>query len=151
MARKNYKLTDETFKVLSKKEQAIADEYDCDGSYIYAIKNGESPDPYPHFRRLFRAAARAGAKAEIWFNDLAGILINSRPIIHCTEFSKQLLKKIRTDAECTEKMIEAVADGELDKSECHELLAINQKVLENARHLEMILQKRLGEIETNQK
>lgn len=147
MARKNYRLSDETFLVLSGNEANIAREFDCDPSYIYAIKNGDAPDRFAQFLPFFRAIAYAGAKAEIFLNVLNGILINARPLRNCKEFSSQIIEKIRTDAECTEQMITAIADGNLDKSECHNLLSVIAKTKRLLEKLERILHKRLGELD----
>jgi Lhr-like helicase len=147
MAREQYSLSDETFQVLINHESKIAEEYGCHESYIFAIKNQKSPDPFPKFRRMFRAAARSGAKAEIWFHVLAGDLTRARRADVCTsELSAKLLEKITAGAEAVRVMVDASSDGYIDERECHAILAALSKLTGIIERLREIVLHRLGEI-----
>lgn len=124
MARKVYPRTDETFKVLSEFESAIAREMECDPSYINKIKNGVEPDRFPQFREIFRAAAMAGAPVELWLNDLMAIYVKSRKSSVCiTQLSGKLLEKIATDGDAMTALVKSLQDNHLDEAECHEILS----------------------------
>ena len=147
MARKHYKLTDETFQVLSKHEAAIAREMECDPSYVYKIKNGDEPDRFPPFRELFRAAANAGAPANIWLNDLTAIYIKSRmTTASAVEISLELAEKISADAASAGEILNSLADGKIDKAECHRILAALEKVEQSNQKIKQIVLRRLGEL-----
>ena len=142
-----YSRSDETYDVLRGDEQRISKEYPCDDSYIYAIKNAVSPDPYPHFRHLFRAAARAGAPAQRWLDELSGILMAAQPDCISECLTETLLDKIRRNSDATVAITAALEDKRLDKRECHSILAALATEAENNRKLERIVQRQLAAIE----
>ena len=147
MARKTYHLTDETYQVLIGHEAEIAESMDCDPSYIYGIKNGTHPDPFPKFQELFRACCHARAKAQIYLNKLNAIFTKSIVAVICTsQLTASLLQKIKDDAAATARIVESIADGHLDESECHEILGALAKSAENNEQLKEIVLARLGEI-----
>lgn len=147
MARKIYPRTDETFKVLSGFESAIAREMECDPSYINKVKNGVEQDRYPQFREIFRAACNVQAPTELWLHDLTAIWVKSRiPGFKDSELSAKLLEKIKTDSEETAAMVDAIADGTLDKAECYRVLSQLEKSESVKKRLKEIILHRLGEI-----
>lgn len=146
--REIYRLTDESRHVLTGNCGKIAAEMDVSDKYLYAMLAESETDVYAPFRRLFRAAANACAPVEIWLNDL--IAIQKRAANACAgaivKMQSALREKIRVDAATTEKLIAALDDGELDKRECHELLAAVYKIRGNADRLESLLHHRLAEL-----
>ena len=123
MSRRIYRRTDETFKVLVDHVAPVAREMECDYSHINRIKNDEYPDPYAPFRELFRRAAAANAPAEIWLNDLMAILLRSKKgQINVSELSGNVLRKLQSDSETLQEILQATSDNHLDKSECHLIL-----------------------------
>jgi hypothetical protein len=153
MARRTYRLSDETFKVLSGNESAIDREMECDVSYISKIKNSSEPDRYPPFREIFRAACHTGcAPAEIWLNDLTAIYVRSRSIgIKPSELSAKLLEKIETDAKSLSALVDALKDGKLEEGECHEVLSKLAKNQETNASIKQLVCARLGELQENRK
>jgi len=150
--RQNYGLSDETFQILIGKESLIADEFGCDESYIFGIKNQKNPDPYPKFRRLFRAAVRAGANAQLWLNDLSGIYAKAQMATTAMhELSTNLLEKIKADGESTSRIVDAIADSHLTKTECHAILSALAKNTETNKRLEQLTLRRLGELSEEEK
>lgn len=146
MAKQHYSRSDETYDVLRGYEGMIAKEHDCDDSHIYAIKNGVSPDPYPRFRHLFRASARAGAPVGIWLHDLNSIALSAQPLKASPEcLTETLLDKIRRNSDATVAVTAALEDKQLDKRECHSILATLAVEAENNRKLERIVQRQLAE------
>lgn len=147
MARNTYHRSDETFQVLIHHESEIAREGEWKPQYIHQVKDGESPDPYPKFRALFRAAVRAGAKAEIWLNDLTAIYVKARKSDVCSsELSAKLLEKITVGAEAVRVMVDASSDGQVDERECHAILAALGRLERIIKRLQEIVLHRLGEI-----
>lgn len=146
MARKTYKLSDETYEVLKNHEQGTAKEMECDPSYIYGIRNQINPDPYPKFRELYRAAAADGAPVHIWLNDLKSIS-NRGQRIKVEDFYTGLIKKIESDAESTERIVEALKDGTIDKPECLKIADSLQKMGANLESLKSLVQLKLGELD----
>lgn len=148
MARKTYKRSDETFRVLSGNEADIAREAEWDVSYVNKLKNGAEPDRYPPFRELFRFSANTGtAPVEIWLNDLKSIYIRSRSLTICpSELSAKLLEKIDHDSKSLSALVEALKDGRLDESECHEILSKIAKNQETNSQIRQIALSRLGEL-----
>ncbi len=143
-----YPRTDETYDVLRNHVGPISKEYPCDSSYVYAIKNGDSNDPYPHFRHLFLAAARAGAPVEIWLHDLNAIVAraNCGAETETADLVARLSDKIESDADSTSELLTAIGDRKLDKVECHRILS----TLEISRDIETgiarIVERRLAEL-----
>ena len=143
-----YKRSDETYEVLRNHVGAVAKEYPSDSSYIYAIKNGDSNDPYPHFRHLFLAAARACAPVQIWLRDLNAIVARARCSDETNEIDlvERLSDKIESDATSTSELLSAIGDRVLDRSECHRILA----TLEISRDIEngiaRLVERRLAEL-----
>lgn len=145
--RRTYQLTDETFKVLSNHLSPIAREMECDVSYINKIKNGNEIDRYAPFRELFRSGANAGAPVEIWLHDLTAIYIRSRKSDLCaSQLAAQLLEKIQADSESTAQLVDAIADGHLDKRECYAVLEKLERSEANKNRLKELVLGRLGEI-----
>lgn len=143
-----YTRSDETYQVLQHNTEMIAKEYPCDSSYIYSIKNAGSNDPYPHFRHLFLAAARAGAPVRIWLHDLNAIVARADRSneIALKDLVAQLADKIESDADSTSELLAAIGDRQLDQSECHRILA----KLEISRDIEngivKVVERRLAEL-----
>ncbi len=149
MPRPKYSRSDETYDVLRRHIQPISKEYGCDDSYIYAIKNGDTNDPYPHFRRLFSAAARAGAPVRVWLDDLSGVAVAAASGSSCIDkLSEQLVQKININAEATTTIISALSDKQLEKHECHTVLAALALEAENIKKLEHLVQRKLAELGT---
>lgn len=146
--RRQYPRTDETYDVLRKANlKNIAKEYPCDDSYLYTIKDGKSNDPYGHFRVLYKACADAGAEVDIWLNDLIAIKTKARKEnLTLRDIAATLMEKIRTDADSSAKLLESLRDNQLDRKECHEILAAfaaNDTVEDEIKRL---VQLRLAEI-----
>jgi hypothetical protein len=145
MARNHYGRSDETYDVLRNHVQPIAAEYGCDDSYIYDIKNQRTPDPYPKFRHLFRSAAQAGAPVKIWLDDLQGIAIkkrSARPSLQ--KLAEDLLEKIQLNSDATAAIVSALGDKQLERHECHTVLAALALEAENIRNLEAMVQLQLS-------
>lgn len=142
-----YTRSDETYEVLRAHVGPIAKEYPCDSSYVYSIRNGDSNDPYPHFRHLFLAAARAEAPVEIWLRDLSSILTRALPGFEADgDLLRQLTKKISAEADSTSKILEAIGDRVLDRKECHEILAVLEIDADIKNGIRRIVERRLAEI-----
>ncbi|MGE3953533.1 MAG: hypothetical protein AB7F88_19790 [Pyrinomonadaceae bacterium] len=148
MSRRRYDRSDETYMVLRNHVSAISKEYPCDPSYIYGIKNGDSNDPYPHFRHLFLAAARGGAPVSIYIDDLEGIRLNAAADKPSADaLAAELLKKIHSNSDATAMIVDALKDRHLDKSECHTILAALAREADTNSRLEQIVKRQLAEIE----
>lgn len=142
-----YTRSDETYEVLRDHVGPIAKEYPCDGSYIYAIKDGHSNDPFPPFRHLFKSSAYAGAPVEIYLRDLNGILAKARPELGADgDLLRQLTKKISAEADSTSKILEAIGDRVLDRKECHEILSVLEVDTDIKNGIRRIVERRLAEI-----
>lgn len=146
MARKTYKLSNQTFLALVDHEPGIADEMDCDPSYIYGIKNQKHPDPYPKFRELYRADVRAGGGYEHWDNDMAAIRASVEKRTDTGDTMKCLLEKIHLDAVSTERIVKSLDDGILNEREIAEILRDVKKIRQNTSDLESGLYRKLGEL-----
>lgn len=147
MPRKTYQRTDETFKVLSDHESAIAREMEVDLSYINKIKNGVETDRFPQFREIFRAACYAGAPAEIWLNSLNSIYVKSRATHLCpSELSAKMLEKISDDAKALTTLASSLSDGKIEEHECHAILGAMAKNEATNSRIKTLVQLRLGEI-----
>lgn len=151
MSRPRYPRSDETYEVLRDHVGAVAKEYPCDDSYIYAIKNGTSNDPYPPFRHMFCAAVGGGAPVEIYLRDLQGVLARRPAGRSITEdLVDQLSKKIESDANETSEILGAIGDRQLDRAECQRILDsldIGDKISKGIRRL---TEQRLAEISSEQ-
>ncbi|MGD9564481.1 MAG: hypothetical protein AB7Q37_18905 [Pyrinomonadaceae bacterium] len=148
MPRKKYQRSDETYDVLKHHVGAIAKEYPSDASYIYAIKNGDSNDPYPHFRHLFLAAARAGAPVKIWLRDLSAIAARAECSNEgaATDLVTRLSEKIESDAHSTSELLAAITDRVLDKAECHRILSTLEASRKIENDIATIVEVRLAEL-----
>lgn len=146
MPRKTYPLTDETYRVISGNEQAMAREMECDPSYFHHIKRSEEPDRYPPFREQFRAGAYANAPVEIWLNDLNAILLKAKISRAEAPITQKILDKIQDDSQALQTIVEAARDGHFDKSECHKVLAALAKNAETNKQIEEQMLIRLAEI-----
>jgi hypothetical protein len=147
MARENYPLSDETFKVLSGHIQEFAAEADKDVSYFNKIKNGVEKDPYSHFRALFRIGCRTGAPVDIWLQDLQGIYVRSRRLhVPLSELSEKILEKVETDSDALHEILAAIKDRQLTKAERHSILAKLARNKETNDAIEQIVLANLGEI-----
>lgn len=158
MARKTYPLTDETFKIVSGFENEIAKEMEVDPSYVRKIKTGDEPDRYPAYRHFFRAACNAqkpdGTRppVELHLNELTAIYIRSRANQLCTsEISAKMIEKITSDAKATAALVESLADGKLDKAECHLVLSTMARTREINDRIEKLMHLRLGELDIEEK
>jgi hypothetical protein len=122
-----FRLSDETYEVLKGNEKRIAEEYICDASYIYAIKNQYSNDPFPHFKKLYAAAAKSKSPVCHWRNALDAIDARYAPCAPQRDVSECLIEKIQSDSEATTKLARALLDGELDEREIREIEAAFEK------------------------
>lgn len=144
---RKYPRTDETYEVLKSFIGPIAKQYPANDSYIYAIKNGDANDPYPHFRHLFLAAARAGAPVEIWLRDLNGIVEHAGGRLGTvTDLVARLSEKITADADETSDILDAIADRKLDKRECHKILAAVETDIDLNSGIKRLVGSRLAEL-----
>lgn len=142
-----YSRSDETYEVLRDHVRAIAKEYPCDDSHIYAIKDGRANDPYPPFRHLFKSALYAGAPVKRYLRDLSGLVENHECRGNRTkEIIAELSRKIEADAVSTSELLSGVQDNNLDRVECQRVL----DALEISRAIEegikVLVERRLAEL-----
>ncbi len=142
-------LSDETYQAIVGHETDIANEYGCCPSYIFNIKNRETKDPFPQFRKLFKATANGGGSVSFWLNDLKAIARRAEKAICKIKPLECLLQKIRDDAETTERLVVALKDGEISKRECHQILADVKQLRANLEAIETIAVVRLGDLDEN--
>jgi hypothetical protein len=148
VARKIYQRTDETFQAVGT-ETAIAKQGNWDPSYIYGIKNGDNPDPYPKFRELFQNTAFAGGNARLWLDDLSGILARARGEGIKRDLSASIIEKIDVDAKSVNSILEALRDGILTKAECHEIKAHLARLEQNTAEIQSFIDLQLGRMDEN--
>ncbi|CAN5354347.1 hypothetical protein BH10ACI2_BH10ACI2_00190 [soil metagenome] len=131
--------SDETYEVLRDHVGPISREYPCDGSHIYAIKNGDKNDPYPPFRHMFKSAVYAGAPYEIYLRDLNGIVGNRHSDVSTiTELVRRLPEKIEADSHSTSELLKGIGDNHLDRNECRktlDALDTNDKINQGIRRI----------------
>lgn len=63
------------------------------------------------------------------------------------DFYLALMKKIEVDAQSTERILEALKDGEIDRIECRKIGSIIEKVRVNLTGLEKLLHSKIGELD----
>ena len=147
MSRQTYPRSDETFKVLAGHEAEFAREADKDASYFNKLKNDVEPDPYSRFRALFRTGCRTSAPVEVWLHDLQAIFVRSRKLqLVSSELTSTLLQKIQSDSDTLKECLAAIQDGNVDKSECHAILAKLATNEEISNSIKQTVLDRLGEL-----
>ncbi len=134
--RETYPLSTETLKVLTDRVGDISEEMDVTTAYLYQILNSDTCDPFAKFRRLFAAAARAGAPVEIWLAELHGIVAKYKRDRTMTE---ALTDKIATDAITTSELLTALHDGQIDAHEAPRLRIHIGKEREVLNEIEALL------------
>lgn len=118
-----YGRSEETYEVTKNHVGPISEEYPCNDSHIYAIKDGRANDPYPPFRHWFRTSSRAGAPVEVYLRDLQGIVEASRPASTSTiDLVARLSEKINADSNSTSEILNGISDNQLDRRECQRIL-----------------------------
>lgn len=139
----DYDLTNETRKTFTGHVEQIADEADVNPSYIYGILSGTKTDPFAPFERFYKGTARAGVSRCHWRMKLDAIDARydkqnpkSTPI-DC------LTQKIKTDAATTEKMVEALKDGNISPQEAEAILRAVQKERDVLDLIELTMQFRV--------
>ena len=143
---KRYPRTEETYDVLRNHVGSIAKEYPCCDSYISAIKNGDSNDIYAQFRQLFRAASDAGAPVEVWLRDLNGIVERRKVMASdAGDLIKHLSGRMLAEADSTSKILDAISDHDLDRSECHRILQAREISRDLGANIDRIVSARLAE------
>lgn len=147
MARKTYSLTDATFKALAGCESSIAREMECDPTYIHQIKRGDSPDPFPKFRELYRATKHGGGDTSYWRNELNAIEAVGNDIQAANDLNVRLLSKINIYADAVKEIVQALADGKIDARECHRLIGSLAVVQKNIDATLDQLHRRLADLE----
>lgn len=139
-------MSDETFRVISGNESAMAKEMECDVSHFHHVKGSNEPDRYPRFREWFRAGAYAGAPVEFWLNDLKAILAKAQSRNAASkQLSDTIVEKIQTNSDSTAELVNAISDGKLSKSECYNILEKLAKSEEVEKQLRNIVLLRLAE------
>jgi len=131
VARKTYGHSDQTFQAIVKHEAEIALEMDCEATYIYAIKNRDTPDPYPKFRELFRATVRGGGNASFWLDDLNGIYKSAEPAKGLATLHDKLFSDVNVYADAIKEIVKAVSDGTIDEKETRRLIRAMEVIQKN--------------------
>jgi hypothetical protein len=144
-----YGRSDETYEALKCHVGPISKEYPCEDKFIYAIKNGDSKDPYQPFRHLFLSAARAGAPVEIWLRDLHSIVerAGSTSDNSVDDLVEQLSIKIRAEADSTSVILDSIGDRQLDRRECHAILHAVEIGKDINSGIESIVLRRLAQLD----
>jgi hypothetical protein len=121
--KKYYSTSDETREVLNGAESAIAKAYGCTPGYIYNIKNGDEPDPYPPFREWAQDCAHGGGDLAPYIIDLQGIDQQAKyGSAHTNDLCGFCFDQISKYAERIKTLAGIVADGKADERETEQIL-----------------------------
>lgn len=149
-AKKDFPTSSETREALNGFETQIAKSYGCEPSYIFNIKNGHEPDPYPIWRAWFKDCAFGGGQVRLYLHDMEMIAHQAengiKPVKNLTE---KLLSKIDSDAESTHVLAQAIVDNYLDDRECDLILKACDRMKMEEKELRELALNRKAELETN--
>lgn len=148
--KKDFLNSDETREVLNSHEETVAKVYGCTPGYIFNIKNGNEPDPYPVFRQWFQDCAFGAGQVRVYLRDLEGIAFQAEHGINPTaNLTEKLLNKINSDAKSTHILAQSIVDNYLDEGECDRILeACDRMKLEEKELREMALNRK-NELKAN--
>lgn len=143
----DYPTSDETREVLNGQETKIAKSYGCEPAYIFNIKNGHEPDPYPIFRQWLKDCAFGGGNVRVYLHDLEGIAHQAENGINPTvNLTEKLLSKIDTDYKSTHILAQSIADNYLDERECEQILEACDRMKSEEQGLRELALNRLNEL-----
>lgn len=138
--RHTYELTKETLKTLTGHVGEIAEEMQVTDKFLYGVLAGVNTDPFAPFEHLYASTARAGVSRCHWRARLDAIdarYDKQRPkagIVEC------LAEKITTDAETSERMVEAIRDGRVTAAEAEKIRAAVEKERRTLDLIDTVLQ-----------
>jgi hypothetical protein len=145
--KKDFPTSSETREVLNRKEENIAKSYGCEPAYIFNIKNGHEPDPFPIFRAWFKDCAFGGGNVRVYLHDLEGIAYQAENGINPTgNLTEKLLSKIDTDAKSTHVLAQSIVDNYLDERECEQILKVCDRMKGEEISLRQLALNRLNEL-----
>ena len=142
--RHEYDLTDETLRTFKGNEQEIADEAEVGYKHISAILGGSKTDPFAPFVHFYAATARAQVSRCHWRMKLDAIDAKYDKALPSSTPIDCLTAKIKSDAETTQKMVEALKDGAISDGEAHAILKAVQKEREVLDLIETVMQFRVS-------
>jgi hypothetical protein len=117
MGRHKFELSKETIAVFNGHSAAIAEEYDCDPSYISQILGKTATDPFSRFVPMFAAAVRAGCDVSPYLNRLEAIVAKYRNMGITRSPFACLADKISGDATTTKRIVASLEDGAISDKE----------------------------------
>jgi hypothetical protein len=122
---RDYGTTNETHSVISAEGSIkdIADEFGCVGQYIYSIRDGSSPDPFAYFKVWYAACVRAGVQYHIYDDALAAVRSRYRTNGMTLSPYALLTRKIKKDADSSNRILTALIDGAIDDTERQQIKA----------------------------
>jgi hypothetical protein len=139
--RQTYSLSDQTRLVLTGHVKPIAFELDKTPSYIYAILADTEPDRFAQFMHLYAACVRAGAPVGHWDNWFEAVKAKYTKVRPDQTAIECLAEKIKSDADTTAKLVDALQDGKIDEREGVEIQGAIDKERETLDRLETHLRR----------